>query len=77
MAEIKVARDLENQILYSVDIGERDSSFASEDFAYSTGSKQEKYKSDKLVCGFKELSMVQFIGWIDVLTIVRMPAVLI
>ena len=81
MEELRSAKDLQNQILYSVEIGEKDSSIISEgDFVRSTASKshQEKIKSEKLklFCGIQDQKLIQVMKGIDVLTLIRIPAVI-
>ena len=72
-----MAKDLENQILYSIDIGDKDSSVISEDFTRSnTGSKQDATKSEKLLCGIHEKKMLTMMRIFDCLTLIRIPSVL-
>ena len=55
LEEQKIAKDLENQILYSVDIGQKDSSVQESELMHNQ-SKQDRdaQKDDGLFCGCKE-----------------------
>ena len=76
MAEVKNAINLENQVLYSVDIGDKDSSISIEDFMRSTnsGTISEIGKSGRSVCYMQERKMVTLIAIFDMLTFIRIPA---
>lgn len=58
-----------------MEIGDKDSSILSdEDMARSVGSKNEK---EFRTCGFKERTLLNLLTFFDIMTIVRIPAILI
>ena len=67
--------DLENQVLYSVDIGEKDSSVSFEEVVRTSGGISSKNMPDKVVCcGIEERRLITYMAIFDILTLLRIPA---
>lgn len=74
-----MARDLENQVLYSVDIGDRDSSLVSDDYNRSASDRMDGVggNENRLVCGYPERRLMIVMKVCDLFTVIRIPAVIV